>query len=47
VSDLLPTLMYLLELPVSRKLSGRVLLGAVDEAWAASVPLRLIPSYGQ
>ena len=45
VSDVLPTLMYLLELPVSRKLSGRVLLGAVDEAWAANVPLRLIPAY--
>jgi hypothetical protein len=44
--DLLPTLMYLLELPVARRLSGKVLLPAVDENFAGTVPLRLIPAYG-
>lgn len=44
-ADLVPTLLYLLELPVARKLSGRVLLAAVDESWASSVPLRLIPAF--
>ncbi|MGC8915386.1 MAG: alkaline phosphatase family protein [Thermoanaerobaculum sp.] len=44
-ADVVPTLMYLLELPVARTLSGRVLLVAVDERWAASVPLRLVPAY--
>ncbi|BCW92268.1 MAG: hypothetical protein KatS3mg007_0162 [Thermoanaerobaculum sp.] len=45
VADVMPTLMYLLELPVAKRLSGRVLLGAVDEGWAGSVPLRLVPAY--
>lgn len=44
-ADLMPTLMYLLELPVAKRLSGRVLLAAVDETWAASVPLRLVAGY--
>lgn len=44
-ADLVPTLFYLLELPVARELSGRVLLAAVDEGWASSVPLRLVPVY--
>lgn len=44
-ADLMPTLMYLLELPVAKRLSGRVLLAAVDETWAASVPLRLVTAY--
>ncbi len=44
-ADVMPTLMYLLELPVARGLSGRVLLAAVDENWAASVPLRLVAGY--
>ncbi|MGQ9834755.1 MAG: alkaline phosphatase family protein [Thermoanaerobaculaceae bacterium] len=43
--DLMPTLMYLLELPVARRLSGRVLLTAVEESWASQVPIRLIPKY--
>lgn len=44
-ADLVPTLFYLLELPVAQELSGRVLLAAVDEGWASSVPLRLVPAY--
>lgn len=44
-ADVMPTLMYLLELPVAKRLSGRVLLAAVDESWAASVPLRLVNAY--
>ncbi|MCX7894611.1 MAG: alkaline phosphatase family protein [Thermoanaerobaculum sp.] len=44
-ADLVPTLMYLLDLPVAKSLSGRVLLAAVDERWAANVPLRLVPAY--
>jgi len=39
-------MLYLLELPVARDMSGRVLLEAVSDERAASVPLRLIPSYG-
>lgn len=44
-ADVMPTLLYLLELPVAKRLSGRVLLTAVDETWAASVPLRLVTAY--
>ncbi len=45
LADVAATVLYLLELPVARDMSGRVLLDAVDEARAASVPLRLVPSY--
>ncbi|MBZ5588479.1 MAG: alkaline phosphatase family protein [Acidobacteriia bacterium] len=45
LADVTATLLYLLELPVARDMAGRVLLNAVDEARAASVPLRLVPSY--
>jgi len=45
LADVAATVLYLLELPVARDMSGRVLLDAVDEKRAASVPLRLVPSY--
>ncbi len=46
LADVTATMLYLLELPVARDMSGRVLLDAVSDERAASVPLRLIPSYG-
>jgi hypothetical protein len=46
LGDVTATLLYLLELPVARDMSGRVLLDAVSDERASSVPLRLIPSYG-
>jgi hypothetical protein len=46
LADVTATLLYLLELPVARDMSGRVLLDAVSDEHAASAPLRLIPSYG-
>jgi hypothetical protein len=45
LADVTATVLYLLELPVARDMAGRVLLDAVDETRAASVPLRLVPSY--
>ena len=45
LADVTATVLYLLELPVARDMAGRVLLDAVAEARAASVPLRLVPSY--
>lgn len=46
LADVTATMLYLLELPVARDMSGRVLLEAVSDERAASTPLRLIPSYG-
>ncbi len=45
VADVIPTLLYLVDLPVARDMSGRILLDAVPEELAATRPLRLIPSY--
>lgn len=45
ISDVVPTVLYLLELPVARDMAGRVLLEAVTDERAATTPLRLIPSY--
>jgi hypothetical protein len=45
LADVTATVLYLLDLPVARDMAGRVLLDAVDEARATSVPLRLVPSY--
>ncbi len=45
VTDIVPTLLYLMELPVARDMAGRVALDAVDEEFASRVPLRLLPSY--
>jgi Type I phosphodiesterase / nucleotide pyrophosphatase len=45
LADVTATILYLLELPVARDMSGRVLLDVVTEERTATVPLRLIPSY--
>jgi len=45
VADVIPTLLYMVDLPVAQDMSGRVLLDAVPEDLAATRPLRLIPSY--
>jgi|GEM_PF-872968 len=45
LSDVVPTVLYLLELPVARDMAGRVALDAVDEEFASRIPLRLIPSH--
>ncbi len=45
LADITATVLYFLELPVARDMAGRVLLDAVSDARAATVPLRLIPSY--
>jgi tetratricopeptide (TPR) repeat protein len=43
--DIAPTLLYLLGLPASEEMPGRVLLEAIDPKFAASFPVRTIPSY--
>jgi hypothetical protein len=45
LADVTATVLYLLEMPVARDMAGRVLLDAVSEARASTVPLRMIPSY--
>jgi len=45
LADVTATTLYLLGLPVARDMSGKVLLDAVTDDRAASVPLRLVPSY--
>ncbi len=43
--DIAPTLLYLLGLPASEEMPGRVLLEAIDPGIAAAHPVRTIPSY--
>ncbi len=45
LSDVVPTVLYLMELPVARDMAGRVALDAVDEEFASRIPLRLIPTH--
>jgi len=45
LADIAATVLYLLEIPSARDMSGRVQLEAVDEDWMARTPLRLVPSY--
>jgi hypothetical protein len=45
LADVTSTVLYLLELPVARDMAGRVMLEAVTDERAATVPLRLVPSY--
>ena len=45
VTDVVATILYLLELPVARDMAGRVMLETVSDDRAAAVPLRLVPSY--
>ena len=43
--DIMPTLLYLLGLPASEEMPGRVLIEAIDPAFASAHPARTIPSY--
>jgi hypothetical protein len=43
--DILPTLLYSLDLPIARDLDGRVLTAAFDASFLARQPLTFIPSY--
>ncbi|HPC82919.1 MAG TPA: alkaline phosphatase family protein [Thermoanaerobaculaceae bacterium] len=45
VADVVPTILYLLELPVARDMAGGVILEAVSDDHAARVPLRRVASY--
>ncbi len=45
VADVIPTLLYMVDLPIAHDMSGRVLLDVVPDDLAATRPLRLIPSY--
>jgi len=45
LADVVPTILYLLELPVARDMSGGVILEAVSDDHAARVPLRRVASY--
>ena len=43
--DVVPTVLYLLELPVARDMAGGVILEAVSDDHATRVPLRRVASY--
>ncbi len=43
--DILPTLLYGVELPIARDLDGRVLTGVFESSYLASHPLTFVPSY--
>jgi hypothetical protein len=45
-ADVVPTILYLLGIPVSRELSGRPQVEIVDDGFAARVPLRMVQTYG-
>lgn len=45
LADVVPTILYLLELPVARDMAGGVILEAVSDDHAARVPLRRVASY--
>ncbi|MCU0243006.1 MAG: alkaline phosphatase family protein [Vicinamibacteria bacterium] len=45
--DIAPTILYLLGLPVSRELPGRVVSAAIDESFRTAYPLRQVDSYGR
>lgn len=45
VFDLAPTVLALLDIPVSGELTGRVLDPALDPAWLADHPVATVPSY--
>jgi predicted AlkP superfamily phosphohydrolase/phosphomutase len=47
VLDVAPTILYLMGMPVARDMDGRVLTEMLDEEFARSNPLTLIPSYGR
>jgi hypothetical protein len=43
--DIMPTLLYAMELPIARDLDGEVLTGAFESAFLARHPLTFVPSY--
>ena len=43
--DVMPTLLYAMELPTARDLDGKVLTGAFENAFLARHPLTFVPSY--
>jgi hypothetical protein len=45
LADVTPTVLYLLGLPTARDMAGRVLSDAIDETWAATHPVRLVPTF--
>lgn len=45
LADVVPTILYLLELPVARDMAGGVILEAVSDEHTARVPLRRVASY--
>jgi predicted AlkP superfamily phosphohydrolase/phosphomutase len=45
LEDVLPTLLYALDLPISRDLDGRVLTEAFEGSFLANQPLTFVPSY--
>lgn len=45
LADVVPTVLYLLELPVARDMAGGVILEAVSDEHTARVPLRRVASY--
>jgi tetratricopeptide (TPR) repeat protein/predicted AlkP superfamily phosphohydrolase/phosphomutase len=45
VMDVAPTVLHMLGLPVDRKMTGRLLLDAFDEAWVEAHPVRYTAQY--
>jgi hypothetical protein len=45
IYDVYPTVLYLLGLPVPQDVSGKILLGALDEGFVRLHPVRTVPSY--
>ena len=45
VMDVAPTLLYLLGMPVDRKMTGRLLVDAFDDSWVASHPAHYTDQY--
>jgi predicted AlkP superfamily phosphohydrolase/phosphomutase len=45
VLDVMPTILYLMGLPVARDMEGRVAAEVIDDAFARAHPLTFIPSY--
>ena len=43
--DVMPTLLYAMDLPIARDLDGEVLTGAFENAFLARHPLTFVPSY--
>lgn len=43
--DLVPTLAYLFQVPMSAQMPGRILLEAFDEAWVAAHPMGVVGCY--